>query len=206
MNEEDLRLVKQIVKETVAEILDTEVWDAIFELVNGQEAGIVAFKQRLGAKKGATPKPSWNPDKIKWEQAEGLSGPYERSEDVNNPEFKAMLKDLAQHNGRFSREGRFYWVFRSGSVVGRKKQGKAAETKPEADSDPAQLFPEDLRSLLSFEQKADAVIIKPRQFLGSENFAKIADIVKRHGGEWVSAGNDSHFKIQLRSDSYGSTT
>lgn len=51
MNEENLRLVKQIAKETVYEILDTEVWDAIFELVNAQEAGIAAFKQRLGDKK-----------------------------------------------------------------------------------------------------------------------------------------------------------
>jgi len=199
MNEEDLRLVKQIVKETVAEILDIEVWDAIFELVNGQEAGITAFKQRLGAKKGVTPKPSWNPDKIKWVQAEGSSGPYERSEDVNNPEFKAMLKDLAQHNGRLSREGRFYWVFRSGSVVGRKKQGKAAEVKPETGSHPAAQFPEDLRNLLSFETRADDIIIRPRQFLGSENFAKIADIVKGHGGEYVSAGKNSHFKIPVKS-------
>ncbi|MGQ9642196.1 MAG: hypothetical protein ACUVUF_08825, partial [Candidatus Bathycorpusculaceae bacterium] len=107
MNEEDLRLVKQIAKETVAEILDTEVWDALFELINGQEAGIVAFKQRLGVKKGVTTKPSWNPEAIKWEQAEGSSGPYERSEDVDNPEFKAVLKDLAAHNGRLTRDGFF---------------------------------------------------------------------------------------------------
>lgn len=32
MNEEDLRLVKQIVKEVVAEILDTEVWDLFSSL------------------------------------------------------------------------------------------------------------------------------------------------------------------------------
>lgn len=87
-----------------------------------------------------------------------------------------------------------------------KKRGYAAKTKPEAGSDPAQFFPEGLRSLLSFEEQADAVIIKPRQFLGSENFAKIADIVKQHGGEWVSAGKGSHFKMPLRDGSYGSTT
>jgi hypothetical protein len=59
---------------------------------------------------------------------------------------------------------------------------------------------------LSFEEVDDAVIIKPRQFLGAENFAKIADMVKHQGGEWVSAGKDSHFKMPLRSGSYGSTT
>jgi hypothetical protein len=122
MNEEDLRLVKQIIKETVAEILDIEVWDAIFELVNGQEAGIAAFKQRLGAKKGVV-QISWKQDKIRWEKAEGSSGPYERSEDVNNPEFKTMLKDLAVHGGRLTHEGWFYWVFKNGVTVGRKRRG-----------------------------------------------------------------------------------
>lgn len=123
MNDEDLRLVKQIAKETVYEILDIDVWDAIFELVNGQEAGIAAFKQRLSAKKGLAPMPSWNPEAIKWEQAQGSSGPYERSEDVNNSEFKAMLKDLAAHNGRLTRDGFFYWVFKNGATAGRKKRG-----------------------------------------------------------------------------------
>ncbi len=123
MNEEDLRLMRQIAKETTAEILDVEVWDIIFELVNAFEAGIAAFKQRLGEQKGVFPKPKWDPDKIMWEQAEGQSGPYERSEDVNNPEFKALLKDLSAHGGRLTRNGYFYWTFRNGSTVGRKKRG-----------------------------------------------------------------------------------
>jgi hypothetical protein len=69
-------------------------------------------------------KPIWNPDKIKWVQAEGTSGTYERSEDVDNLEFKAMLKDLAEHQGKFQREGYFYWAFQKASVVGRKKKVK----------------------------------------------------------------------------------
>jgi len=67
---------------------------------------------------------TWNPDKIKWVQAEGTSGPYERSEDVDNPDFKAMLKDLADHKGKFQREGYFYWAFQKAGVVGRKKKVK----------------------------------------------------------------------------------
>ncbi|MEM2506597.1 MAG: hypothetical protein QXF61_06120, partial [Nitrososphaeria archaeon] len=65
---------------------------------------------------------SWNPDKIKWEKAQGFRGEFERSEDVNNSEFKALLKDLAQHNGKLTRNGWFYWTFRNGSTVGRKKR------------------------------------------------------------------------------------
>ena len=56
-------------------------------------------------------------------------------------------------------------------------------------------FPEDLEALLSFEEKDDYTIIKPRQFLGSENFAKIASTVRGLGGEYISAGKDSHFRL-----------
>ncbi|MDI6720737.1 MAG: hypothetical protein QMD46_14165, partial [Methanomicrobiales archaeon] len=42
---------------------------------------------------------TWDPAKIKWEPAVSAGGrAYERSEDTNNLEFKALLKDLAaQH-------------------------------------------------------------------------------------------------------------
>jgi hypothetical protein len=56
-------------------------------------------------------------------------------------------------------------------------------------------LPEDLENLLSFEEKGDYIIIKPRQFLGSENFAKIASAVRGLGGEYISAGRDSHFRV-----------
>lgn len=57
------------------------------------------------------------------------------------------------------------------------------------------LFPEDLENMLRFEEKNGDIIIKPRQFLGSENFAKIASIVRGVGGEYISAGKESHFRI-----------
>jgi hypothetical protein len=67
-------------------------------------------------------KPTWNAEKIKWTQAEGSSGPYERSEDVNSTDFKALLKDLENHNGKFTKAGYFYWKFEKSAVVGRKKR------------------------------------------------------------------------------------
>jgi len=57
------------------------------------------------------------------------------------------------------------------------------------------MFPEDLENLLSFEDKEDYIMIKPRQFLGSENFAKIASVVRGIGGDYVSAGKASHFRV-----------
>ncbi len=56
-------------------------------------------------------------------------------------------------------------------------------------------FPEELESRLSFEEKGDYILIKPKQFLGSENFAKIASAVRGMGGEYISAGKDSHFRV-----------
>ncbi len=56
-------------------------------------------------------------------------------------------------------------------------------------------FPEELEMRLSFEEKGEYIIIKPKQFLGSENFAKIASAVRGMGGEYISAGKDSHFRV-----------
>jgi TolA-binding protein len=56
-------------------------------------------------------------------------------------------------------------------------------------------FPEELESRLSFEEKGEYIIIKPKQFLGSDNFAKIASAVRGMGGEYISAGKDSHFRV-----------
>lgn len=67
--------------------------------------------------------------------------------------------------------------------------------KSKAVEDIKMVFPEDLENLLSFEEKDDYVIIKPRQFLGSENFAKIASAVRGMGGDYVSAGKASHFRV-----------
>ncbi|MDI6846610.1 MAG: hypothetical protein QMD23_00525 [Candidatus Bathyarchaeia archaeon] len=57
------------------------------------------------------------------------------------------------------------------------------------------MFPEDLENMLSFEDKEDYIMIKPRQFLGSENFAKIASIIRGIGGDYISAGKESHFRV-----------
>lgn len=58
------------------------------------------------------------------------------------------------------------------------------------------MFSEDLETLLNFTDMGDHIRIKPRQFLGSDNFAKIASIVRGVGGDYVSAGKESHFRIQ----------
>jgi hypothetical protein len=57
------------------------------------------------------------------------------------------------------------------------------------------LFPDDLRDYLKFIDTSEYIVLEPRQYLGAENFAKIADVVREAGGDYVSAGKESHFRI-----------
>lgn len=65
---------------------------------------------------------NWDASKIKWVQAEGASGPYERSEDANSVDFKELMKDLETHKGKLTRNGFFYWRFTKSAIIGRKKR------------------------------------------------------------------------------------
>jgi hypothetical protein len=56
-------------------------------------------------------------------------------------------------------------------------------------------IPSDLKDLLTFEENQRYFIIRPRQYLGTENFAKILDAVRELGGEYVPRGKDSHFRV-----------
>ena len=58
-----------------------------------------------------------------------------------------------------------------------------------------QAFTPELAGMLLFEETGSIIIVKPRRFLGSDNFAKIAQVVREIGGEYVSAGRNSHFKV-----------
>ena len=97
---------------------------ALLEFLNAVEAGIASARQII-----KEAKIGWDPNQIKWEEAQGTAGPYQRSEDADNPEFKTMLKDLAVHNGKLTKEGWFYWVFQNGTTVGRKKRNQTPATK-----------------------------------------------------------------------------
>jgi len=79
--------------------------------------------------------------------------------------------------------------------------GPAAAALPErmgTMEDVRGLFPPDLEDMLEFEETEEYVKIRPRRYLGTENFAKIASIVREAGGEYVSAGRESHFRLPKR--------
>ena len=94
------------------------------DFLNGLEASCVKLRSQIEKLHGSRIW-SWNPGKIQWSKAQGERGEYERSEDVNSLDFKALLKDLAEHKGSLTHDGWFYWTFKNGSTVGRKKKVKA---------------------------------------------------------------------------------
>jgi hypothetical protein len=106
------------------EDLYIEIVESIIDFANAVESACVNLRLQIEGKQklGQPSSKKWNPGKIRWVESEGFKGPFEKSEDFNNLEFKHMLKDLAAHNGKLSRNGFFYWVYRNGSTVGRKKR------------------------------------------------------------------------------------
>lgn len=59
-------------------------------------------------------------------------------------------------------------------------------------------FTAEQQEMLRFTDEGDHIKIATRKFLGSDNFAKIASIVRNLGGEYISAGKNSHFKVKKK--------
>lgn len=58
-------------------------------------------------------------------------------------------------------------------------------------------FADEWQERLDFSRDGEYFIVKPKQFLGSRQFGELAAIIKDMGGEYVSAGKESHFKIPV---------
>ena len=71
----------------------------------------------------------------------------------------------------------------------------AAQPIGKGVEDVRMMFTKELEEMLRFEDEEGFIKITPRQYLGSDNFAKIASIIRGAGGEYVSAGRDSHFRV-----------
>jgi len=60
--------------------------------------------------------------KIKWEAKTGAKGPFEKTDDYNSLDYKALLRELLSHNGKMRKNGYFLWIFQNGSTIGRKRK------------------------------------------------------------------------------------
>ena len=118
MNAEKLSVEQRVeALEARLAVISTGFSDILTELAKIGEAEKVA-KERL-----------WDPTQIKWEDAEGSKGKYERSNDVNNRDHKALVKDLADHKGTLTHGTYFYWLFTNGTTIGRKPQSDIQRKK-----------------------------------------------------------------------------
>ena len=81
------------------------------------------------------------------------------------------------------------------------EQPKSSEvTGPWTLSKIQDVFPKKLEEMLEFEETPEWILIRPRHYLGGDNFGKIAGIIRDQlKGEYISAGKDSHFRIPRRS-------
>ncbi len=83
-----------------------------------------------------------------------------------------------------------------------KKKSAAVSTPSPTASVPAidkvrKAFPEELEDRLTFTVKGDWVIVKAKEFLGHDTFGKVAGLIRGLGGEYISAGKDSHFRVPV---------
>jgi hypothetical protein len=141
LSEDDVRLIKQIVKETLYEILEAEFYDGVFGLLDAVEGGIAAFKQQFAVKKGVSAEP---PKKVavvreetfaclKFEPQKGVRiGEFEVAyREQNLPEhwnhaFNILRQANATINNRYYGEGYqySYWLYGEGRIFRQKLSQK----------------------------------------------------------------------------------
>jgi hypothetical protein len=91
-------------------------------------------------------------------------------------------------------------------ITGNTPQSTLGPTPPVSAPKPTEQSPRVTEILAALEPVIDLlkidldgssmfVMVKPAQFLGPENFAKVAQIIRALGGQYVSAGKNSHFEI-----------
>jgi len=57
-------------------------------------------------------------------------------------------------------------------------------------------FSAELANLLIFEKEDDYIKIRTKAYLTGDSFPKIAAIVRELGGEYISAGKNTHFRVK----------
>lgn len=106
------------------QVTDEKALEILTDLANALEAAAVNVKQQVAEIMNITEEEAWDPEKVKWTKAQGPHGEYEKStaRSSENPHFQGLLKALKAHNGKLTKSGLFYWLFKNGNVIGRKKR------------------------------------------------------------------------------------
>jgi len=88
-------------------------------------------------------------------------------------------------------------------ILSAKDQLSAPSLKALTVDDVKKVFPQDLQDLLTFEEKGNSIVLKPKQFLDPGAFGRIVFKVQAIGGRYISAGKNSHFEVPLDREALG---
>jgi hypothetical protein len=132
LSEDDIQLIKRLVKETLYEIFEAELYGGLFGLLDAVESGIAAFKQQFAAKKGVStvqPKPAAVKEEtfacLKFEPQKGVRiGEFEVAyREQNLPEhwnhaYNILRQANATISNRYYGEGyqHSYWLYGEGRI------------------------------------------------------------------------------------------
>ena len=59
----------------------------------------------------------------------------------------------------------------------------------------ASSIPAKIREKLVFEEDDEEIRVKPQEFLGRDDFRTVASTIRELGGEYISAGRSSYFRV-----------
>jgi len=187
-----------------------KVSEAIVDFANALEAACVQLKRYIAQQQGVGIKEQSFSALLGWTPSKGERlGEFEwcsREANSNSDAFNGAMNILKRNDATIKNQLKedswlhCYWFYED-RIFRRLKKGRTPakqETQAPKTQEARTLFPKDLEELLTFEETASYIVIKPRQYFGSENFSKIASIVREAGGEYISAGKESHFRIPVK--------
>lgn len=188
--------------------MSERISEALADFCSAIEAAAFDLKRRIGQLHGVGLKEETFSSLLGWTESKGKKlGEFEwcsREANNNSDAFRHAMNILKANDATIKNQLKeddwhcCYWYYED-RIFRRLRKGKAP-TKEQTQTSKMQevrgLFPSDLATILAFEETEEFVLIKPRQYLGSENFSKIATIVRDAGGEYISAGKESHFRIR----------
>jgi len=118
---------------------------------------------------------------------------------LQKPDFAKVAKIAGRggFGGEYIKQGKrsHFKIPKMGAQPLQTKEPKREPKSGDPVGNAQMLFTQDLEELLNFTLDGKTVKIKPKKFLGSDNFAKIASAVRNAGGEYISAGEASHFIV-----------
>jgi len=89
--------------------------------------GVEAPSKVAAASSKEAPQKPWDPDRIRWAEAVSAAGrPYQRyppesGKIESTADYHGLLSELKRRGGKMEFNGYFYWLFKDGATIGRRR-------------------------------------------------------------------------------------